>query len=74
MISQRGLSMAELIAAYSPPMPIPATTRVTYRKMNQYPPRGVAAVRPLPIRYTPSVTMNRFFRPSLSDSWPKNRP
>ena len=41
--------------------------------MNQYPPLGVAAVRPLPIRYTPSVTMNRFFRPSLSDSCPKNR-
>ncbi len=28
-------SIAELIAAYSPPMPIPAIIRVAYRKMNQ---------------------------------------
>ena len=42
--------MAELIAAYSPPMPKPAITRVAYRKMNQWPPAGVIAVRPLPIR------------------------
>src|SRR5580658_2991327 len=40
--------------------------------MNHLPPFGVAAVRPLPIRYTPSVITNRFFRPSLSDSRPKN--
>ena len=43
-------SMAELIAAYSPPMPMPAMTRVPYRKMNQYPPLGVSAVSPDPIR------------------------
>ena len=53
-------------------MPIPAMTRVPYKKMNQYPPRGVSAVSPDPIRYTPRVIMNRFLRPSLSDSWPKN--
>ena len=40
--------------------------------MNQYPPAGVSAVRPDPTRYTASVTRNRFLRPSLSDSWPKN--
>ena len=65
-------SIAELIAAYSPPMPAPARTRVAYRNTTQPPPACVAAVRPLPIRYTPSVTMNRFLRPSLSDSRPKN--
>ena len=43
-------SMAELIAAYSPPMPMPAMTRVAYRKMNQCPPAGVSAVSPLPTR------------------------
>ena len=43
-------SIAELIAAYSPPMPIPAMIRVAYRKMNQYPPAGVSAVSPPPIR------------------------
>ena len=53
-------------------MPIPATIRVAYRKMNQWPPAGVAAVSPLPTRYTPRVIMNRFRRPSLSESWPKN--
>ena len=53
-------------------MPMPAMTRVAYRKMNQYPPAGVIAVSPLPTRYTPSVIMNRFRRPSLSDSRPKN--
>ena len=52
-------------------MPMPATTRVAYRKINQWPPAGVAAVSPLPTRYTPSVIMNRFRRPSLSDRWPK---
>ena len=40
--------------------------------MIHWPPAGVAAVRPLPIRYTPSVIMNRFRRPSLSESRPKN--
>src|ERR1700753_191303 len=63
-------SMAELIAAYSPPMPLPASTRVAYKKITQPPPTWVAALRPLPIRYTPRVTMNRFLRPSLSDSRP----
>jgi len=42
-------SIAELIAAYSPPMPMPATIRVAYRKMNQWPPLGVTAVSPLPL-------------------------
>src|ERR1700722_18889440 len=65
-------SMAELMAAYSPPIPMPAMTRVPYRKRNHIPPAGVIAVSPLPTRYTPSVIMNRLRRPSLSDSWPKN--
>src|SRR5262249_21296201 len=39
---------------------------------NQCPPAGVAAVVPLPTRKTPSVTMNRLRRPSLSDNCPKN--
>jgi hypothetical protein len=64
--------MAELIAAYSPPMPAPARTLVAYRNRNQYPPGGVSAVSPPPTRYTASVIMNRFRRPSLSDSLPKN--
>ena len=65
-------SMAELIAAYSPPMPIPAMILVAYRKTTQPPPATVAAVSPLPTRYTPSVIMNRFRPPSLSESLPKN--
>ena len=42
--------MAELIAAYSPPMPMPARIRVAYRKTTQPLPAMVTAVRPLPIR------------------------
>ena len=33
---------------------------------------STAAVSPLPIRYTPRVTVNSLRRPSLSDSRPKN--
>ncbi len=40
--------------------------------MIQLPPAGVAAVSPLPIRYTPRVIVKRFLRPSLSESRPKN--
>ena len=44
-------SIAELIAAYSPPMPMPAMNRVAYRKTSQPAPLlSVSAVRPLPSR------------------------
>src|SRR5260370_35446607 len=65
-------SVARLLVAYAARRRKQDTVRVRYKKMNQCPLAGVAAVRPLPIRYTPSVTMNRFRRPSLSDSCPKN--
>ena len=65
--------MAELIAAYSPPIPVPAMNRVRYKKATQpVPAPEVAAVSPLPIRYTPRVTVNSLRRPSLSDSRPNN--
>ena len=63
--------MAELIAAYSPPIPVPAMNRVRYKNATQpVPAPEVAAVSPLPIRYTPRVTVNSLRRPSLSDSRP----
>ena len=44
-------SIAELIAAYSPPMPIPAMIRVRYRKPTQKPLLpSVSAVNALPNR------------------------
>jgi hypothetical protein len=44
-------SIAELIAAYSPPIPVPAMNRVAYKKTTQPAPApAVVAVSPLPIR------------------------
>ena len=44
-------SIAELMAAYSPPMPMPAMNRVAYRKSSEpHPLLSVSAVRPLPTR------------------------
>jgi len=40
--------MSELIAAYSPPIPMPAMNRVAYRNATQ--PAPAVAVSPLPIR------------------------
>ena len=66
-------SIAELMAVYSPPIPVPAMKRVAYRNTTQPGPApAVAAVSPLPIKYTASVTENSLRRPSLSESLPKN--
>ena len=54
--------MAELIAAYSPPMPEPARTRKA-AKLAKFQANAVATVKR---RYTPSVTMKSFFRPTRS--------
>ena len=62
-------SMAELIAAYSPPMPNPV------RKRNRKNHHGAndSAVMAVDARYTPRVIMKSFFRPNRSVSHPKNR-
>ena len=62
-------SMAELIAAYSPPMPKPV------RKRNRKNHHGANenAVSAVAARYTPSVIMKSFLRPNRSVSQPKNR-
>lgn len=61
-------SIAELIAAYSPPMPNPVKKRQT--KKNQA--LQEKAVRAVAARYTASVIMKSFLRPSRSVSQPKN--
>jgi hypothetical protein len=55
-------SIAELIAAYSPPMPAPVKNRHTANHRNE-PEKAVATVA---ARYTASVTMNSFLRPMRS--------
>ena len=62
-------SMAELIAAYSPPMPNPVKNR--NRKNHQG--ANESAVSAVEARYTPRVIMNSFLRPNRSVSRPKNR-
>lgn len=52
-------SMAELIAAYSPPMPHPVMKRKTKKLQKSQ----ENALRPTPARYTPSVMKNRRFLP-----------
>ena len=61
--------MAELIAAYSPPIPAPVKKRATKKNhgLNDAPVAAVAT------RYRPSVHRNSFFRPNRSVSCPKNR-
>jgi hypothetical protein len=59
--------MAELIAAYSPPMPEPARTRKA-AKLAKFQENAVATVK---MRYTPSVTMKSFLRPTRSVRYPK---
>jgi len=61
-------SIAELIAAYSPPIPAPVKKRQTAKKRNE-PEKAVATVA---TRYTTSVIMNSFMRPRRSARWPKN--
>ena len=61
-------SMAELIAAYSPPMPNPVKNR--HRKKNH-----AVQARPLTAvatRYTARVIINSFLRPYRSARRPKN--
>src|SRR5579862_529446 len=55
-------SIAELIALYSPPIPIPVTNRQAKKKIGVH----ANAVAKVPARYTPSVIMNSFFRPNRS--------
>ena len=62
-------SMAELIAAYSPPMPNPVRNR--NRKNHQG--ANDSAVSAVEARYTPRVIMKSFLRPKRSVSQPKNR-
>ena len=61
-------SIAELIALYSPPIPIPVTKRQAKKN------RGVQAnaVAIVAARYTPSVIMNSFLRPNRSVNWPNS--
>ena len=61
-------SIAELIAAYSPPMPAPVKKRATkkYRAVIE---NAVATVATM---YSASVIRNSFLRPKRSVSWPKN--
>ena len=54
--------MAELIAAYSPPMPRP----VSARKIQKDAALHVNAVATVATRYTASVTMKSFLRPRRS--------
>ena len=67
--------MAELIALYSPPMPMPVTNRQA-KKNSGVQAKAVAKVA---ARYTPSVIMNSFLRPNMSvrrpnSSAPKHAP
>ena len=62
-------SMAELIAAYSPPMPAP----VKKRQIKNSATLDVNAVATVATRYSASVAMNSFLRPKRSVSWPKTR-
>ena len=55
-------SMAELIAAYSPPMPRPVRKR---KIQNEYA-LQVKPVRIVATRYRPRLAMNSFLRPSRS--------
>ena len=55
-------SMAELIAAYSPPMPVPVMNLQTKYHIGFI----ENAVRTVPTRYTPRVTMNSRLRPKRS--------
>ncbi len=60
-------SIAELIAAYSPPMPKPVRKRQNAKDQISQ----VKAVITVATRYTASVTRNMRLRPSLSVSRPK---
>ena len=57
-------SIAELIALYSPPMPIPVTNRQAKKNSGVH----ANAVAIVAARYTPSVIMNSFLRPNRSVS------
>ena len=60
-------SMAELIAAYSPPIPAPVSARNSAKVTNPVD----AAVSSVATRYTESVTRKRRFLPTRSVSRPK---
>ena len=59
-------SMAELMAAYSPPMPAPVKKRQT----KNIAALEVNAVATVATRYSSRVAMNSFLRPKRSVSWP----
>ena len=58
--------MAELIAAYSPPIPAPVKNRQTKYHIGFI----EKAVSTVAIVYSASVMMNSFLRPNRSVSWP----
>jgi len=60
-------SIAELMAAYSPPMPEP----VKKRAMKKYQGAKANAVATVAVRYTTRVSTNRLRRPKRSVRWPK---
>ena len=60
-------SIAELIAAYSPPIPAPVKKRHAANHKND----SANAVAVVARRYTASVTMKSFLRPKRSVSCPK---
>jgi hypothetical protein len=60
--------MAELIAAYSPPMPMP----VRKRQRKKYQGVHAKAVATVAAMYSASVTMKSFFRPWRSVSCPNS--
>ena len=59
--------MAELIAEYSPPMPMP----VKNRQRKKYQALNANAVATVAMMYTTSVIIIRRLRPNRSVSWPK---
>ena len=61
-------SIAELIAAYSPPIPAP----VRKRAAKKYQGANANAVAVVATMYRPRVMRNSFLRPQRSVSWPKN--
>ena len=61
-------SIAELIAAYSPPIPAPVKNRAVRNQIGEV----AKAVATVASRYSDRVIRNRRLRPNRSVSWPKN--
>ena len=61
-------SIAELIAEYSPPIPVPVRNRAAKKNHGE----NENAVSTVDTMYRLSVMMNSLLRPKRSHSWPKN--